>query len=71
MTEGTGGFGCNAATGEYADLMQLGVIDPTKVTRNALQNAASVAALILTTDCMIAETPRANAGSAMPSEMEM
>jgi chaperonin GroEL len=57
VTSGTGGFGYNAATDEYGDLIQMGVIDPTKVTRHALQNAASVAGLILTTDCMIAEIP--------------
>ena len=71
VSEGAGGFGCNAATGEYADLMQIGVIDPTKVTRNALQNAASVAALILTTDCMIAEVPRPTSMAAMPGDMGM
>jgi chaperonin GroEL len=71
VSEGAGGFGCNAATGEYADLMQIGVIDPTKVTRNALQNAASVAALILTTDCMIAEVPRPTSMPAMPGDMGM
>jgi chaperonin GroEL len=54
-----GGFGYNVATGEYGDLIQMGVIDPTKVARNALQNAASVAGLILTTDCMVAEMPEA------------
>jgi chaperonin GroEL len=71
VADGSGGFGCNAATGEYVDLMQIGVIDPTKVTRNALQNAASVAALILTTDCMIAEAPQPKPASGMPPEMEM
>jgi chaperonin GroEL len=53
-----GSFGYNAALGEYGDLIAMGVIDPTKVTRNALQNAASVAGLILTTDCMVAEAAR-------------
>ena len=47
---GKGNYGFNAATGEYGDMVKLGIIDPTKVTRLALQNAASVAALILTTD---------------------
>ncbi|WP_395694184.1 TCP-1/cpn60 chaperonin family protein, partial [Piscinibacter sp.] len=51
--------GYNAATREYGDLLQMGVIDPAKVTRLALQNAASIAALILTTDCMIANAPTA------------
>jgi chaperonin GroEL len=57
VAEGAGAFGYNAATGEFGDMLQMGVIDPTKVTRNALQNAASVASLILTTDCMAAERP--------------
>src|SRR5260363_68393 len=53
--EGAGNFGYNAATGEYGDLMQAGVVDPTKVTRTALQNAASVAGLLLMTDCAVCE----------------
>jgi len=57
VAAGTGAFGYNAASGEYGDLVKMGVIDPTKVVRAALQNAASVAALILTTDCMIADLP--------------
>lgn len=52
-----GNFGYNASTSEYGDMVAMGVLDPTKVTRTALQNAASVAGLILTTDCMIAEIP--------------
>jgi chaperonin GroEL len=52
------GFGFNAETGIYEDLMKAGVIDPTKVTRFALQNAASVASLLLTTEAMVAEKPR-------------
>jgi chaperonin GroEL len=55
VKEGKGNFGYNAATNEYGDLVQMGVLDPTKVTRYALQNAASVAGLMLTTDCMVAE----------------
>jgi len=55
VVEGKGNYGYNAANGEYGDLVEQGVLDPTKVTRTALQNAASVAGLILTTDCMIAE----------------
>jgi chaperonin GroEL len=58
-------LGYNAATREYGDLLQMGVIDPAKVTRLALQNAASIAALILTTDCMIANAPAAKT-SALP-----
>jgi chaperonin GroEL len=54
---GDGNFGYNAATGEYGDLVQMGVLDPCKVTRTALQNAASIAGLILTTDCLVARLP--------------
>ncbi|WP_137936451.1 chaperonin GroEL [Chitinivorax sp. B] len=57
VLEGSGNFGYNAATGEYGDMVEMGVLDPTKVTRSALQNAASVAGLMLTTDCMVAELP--------------
>ncbi len=57
VLEGKGNFGYNAATGEYGDLVAMGVVDPTKVTRTALQNAASVAGLMLTTDAMVAEAP--------------
>jgi len=60
VAEGAGGFGFNAATGEYGDLVAMGVLDPCKVTRTALQNAASIAGLILTTDCMIAQIPEAS-----------
>ena len=55
VVDGEGSFGYNAATGEYGDLMQMGVLDPCKVTRVALQNAASIASLILTTDCLVAQ----------------
>jgi chaperonin GroEL len=58
VIEGKGNFGYNAQTGEYGDMVAMGVLDPTKVTRYALQNAASVAALILTTDAMVAELPK-------------
>jgi chaperonin GroEL len=57
-------FGYNAATREYGDLLQMGVIDPAKVTRLALQNAGSIASLILTTDCMIANAPAPKTGAA-------
>jgi chaperonin GroEL len=62
VVEGKGNFGYNAGTGEYGDLVQMGVLDPTKVTRCALQNAASVAGLILTTDAMVAEAPKDESG---------
>ena len=54
---GEGNFGYNAATDKYGDMVAMGVLDPRKVTRSALQNAASIAALILTTDCMVAKIP--------------
>ena len=57
VANGKGNFGFNAQTSEYGDMIEMGVLDPTKVTRTALQNAASVASLILTTECMIADMP--------------
>ncbi|NRD67668.1 chaperonin GroEL, partial [Corallococcus exiguus] len=60
VKEGTGPFGFNAATGVYEDLLAAGVIDPAKVSRTALQNAASVASLMLTTEAMVAERPKAD-----------
>ena len=56
--DGTGAYGFNAATGVYEDLLAAGVIDPAKVTRTALQNAASVASLMLTTEALVAERPK-------------
>ncbi len=61
VVEGTGNFGYNAATGEYGDLVAIGVLDPAKVTRSALQHAASIAGLLLTTDAMVAELPKDDA----------
>jgi len=58
VKEGKNAFGYNAATGEYGDLIEQGILDPTKVTRLALQNAASVAGLLLTTEVMVAEAPK-------------
>jgi len=69
VIEGKGNYGYNAATGEYGDLVEMGVLDPTKVTRTALQNAASVASLMLTTDCAVAELPKDDAAPAMPGGM--
>jgi len=57
VLEGKGNFGYNAGTGEYGDMVTMGVLDPTKVTRIALQNAASIAGLMLTTDCMVCDLP--------------
>jgi len=62
VKEGEGAFGFNAATGEYEDLLKAGVIDPTKVVRTALQNAASVSSLLLTTEALIAEKPKKKKG---------
>jgi chaperonin GroEL len=57
VAEGKGNFGYNAGNSTYGDMMEMGVLDPTKVTRTALQNAASIAGLMLTTDCMVSELP--------------
>ncbi|MCP5141314.1 MAG: chaperonin GroEL [Chromatiales bacterium] len=58
VAEGEGNFGYNAGTGEYGDMVEMGILDPTKVTRSALQNAASVSGLMITTECMVAELPK-------------
>ena len=60
------GFGLNAATGEYVDMIKTGIIDPAKVTRSALQNAASIAALFLTTEAVIADKPEPKSAAPMP-----
>ena len=65
VLEGKGNFGYNAGSGEFGDMMAMGVLDPTKVTRIALQNAASIASLMLTTDCMIADLPDDKQSAAM------
>jgi chaperonin GroEL len=67
VREGKDGFGYNAATDTYEDLYAAGVIDPAKVTRSALQYAASIAGLLLTTDAMIAEVPKDDKAPAMPA----
>ncbi|NIE82387.1 MULTISPECIES: chaperonin GroEL [unclassified Burkholderia] len=67
VRDGKGNFGYNAATGEYGDLVETGVVDPTKVTRTALQNAASIAGLILTTDATVAEVPKKEEAGPAPS----
>jgi chaperonin GroEL len=63
VLEGKGSFGYNAASSEYGDMLAMGVVDPTKVTRVALQNAASIAGLMLTTACMVAELPEDKAAA--------
>ena len=65
VEEGEGNYGYNAASGEYGDMIELGILDPTKVARFALQNAASVAGLLITTEAMVAEAPK-EAAPAMP-----
>jgi chaperonin GroEL len=63
----TGNVGLNAATGQFEDLLKAGVLDPAKVTRSALQNAASIAALLLTTESVVADKPEPpSAGGGMP-----
>ena len=57
VKQGEGNYGYNAATGEYADMIEAGILDPTKVARSALQNAASVAGLMITTEAMVADMP--------------
>lgn len=71
VAEGQGNFGYNAATGEYGDMVEMGIIDPTKVTRCALQNAASVAGLMITTEAMVAEIPKEESKPSIPASEEM
>ncbi len=66
VAEGSGDFGYNAKTDEYVDMLKAGIIDPKKVTRVALENAASVAGMILTTECALVEIKEENAGGGMP-----
>ena len=61
------GYGFDSQSGEYVNLVTKGIIDPTKVVRVAIQNAASVAALLITTEAMVAEEPKRNAGSGAPA----
>ncbi|WP_337388164.1 chaperonin GroEL [Sutterella wadsworthensis] len=68
VAQGEGNFGYNAQSAKYGDMVEMGVLDPTKVTRTALQNAASVASLILTTDCMVADLPADD--KAVPAGMD-
>ena len=68
VAQGEGNFGYNAQSAKYGDMVEAGIIDPTKVTRTALQNAASVAGLILTTDCMVADLPADD--KAVPAGMD-
>ncbi|MFT3790921.1 MAG: chaperonin GroEL [Rudaea sp.] len=64
VAAGKGNYGYNAANGEYGDMVEFGILDPTKVTRTALQNAASIAGLVITTEAMVAEAPKKDEGHA-------
>ncbi|HZO13789.1 MAG TPA: TCP-1/cpn60 chaperonin family protein, partial [Polyangiaceae bacterium] len=66
VSAGKGAFGFNAATERYGDVMQSGIVDPTKVVRCALEHAASVAGLMLTTEALIAEKPKKESGAKAP-----
>jgi chaperonin GroEL len=66
VLEGEGNYGCNALTGAYGDLVADGVVDPTKVTRSALQNAASIAGLLITTECVVTDKPELKKGASAP-----
>jgi chaperonin GroEL len=70
VREGKGNYGYNAASGDYGDLIDMGILDPTKVTRLALQNAASVAGLLLTTEVMVAELPKEEEKAPAMPDME-
>lgn len=67
VKEGTGSFGYNARDDKYEDLLKAGIIDPTKVARVALENAASIASMFLTTECVLAEKKSENPAPAMPA----
>jgi len=58
IKEGSGSYGYNASTEEFGDMIEMGILDPTKVTRTALQNASSIAGLMITTEAMVAELPK-------------
>lgn len=66
VTKGKDNYGYNAATNEYGDMIEMGILDPTKVVRSALQNAASISGLLLTTEAMVAEAPKDEAAPGMP-----
>jgi chaperonin GroEL len=71
VQDGEGNFGYNAATSEYGDMIEMGILDPTKVTRSALQNAASIAGLMITTEAMVAEAPKEEKGGGVPDMGDM
>ena len=71
VAENDGNYGYNASTGEYGDMMSMGILDPTKVTRVALQNAASIAGLMITTEAMVTELPEDKPPMPMPGGGDM
>jgi len=71
VADGKGNFGYNAATNEFGDMIEMGILDPTKVTRTALQNAASIAGLMITTEALITELPKKEKGGRMPPGGDM
>ena len=71
VAEKDGNYGYNASTGEYGDMMSMGILDPTKVTRVALQNAASIAGLMITTEAMVTELPEDKPPMPMPGGGDM
>jgi len=70
VKENKGNYGYNATTGAYGDMIKMGILDPTKVVRTALQNASSIAGLLITTECSVAEAPKKEAPPAMPGGMD-
>jgi chaperonin GroEL len=68
VAKGKGNYSFDASTGEFGDIVELGILDPTKVTRTALQNAASIAGLMLTSECMVAELPKEESAGGMPAD---
>jgi len=66
VTDGKGNYGFNAQAEAYGDLVKMGILDPTKVVRTALQNAGSIAGLLITTEATVAERPKKDEGAAMP-----
>ncbi len=71
VKNGEGNYGYDAAKGEYVDMIATGILDPAKVTRSALQNAASVAGMMITTECMVADLPKEDPGAAIPNMGDM
>ena len=71
VEEGKDSFGYNAATSDFGDMLKMGILDPTKVTRTALQNASSIAGLMITTECMVTELAAEEPAPASPAMPDM